>query len=127
LSKKIKYENKILLEKCAELLNDKHVFDLNAYDVRGVSSITDFFLVGSVNNDRQMKAAGENLTRQLKKLGVKPLHKDGEMQNSWVVLDYLDCIVHLFIPKEREHYEIEKMWKGCDCKIELPKQKNEKI
>ncbi len=126
MSKKIIYEGETLLNKCVELLSDKHVFDLQAYDVRGVSSITDFFLIGSVNNDRQMKAAGGNLTRQLKKLGIKPLHKDGEMQdNSWVVLDYLDCIVHLFLPEERAHYNLEKMWKGCDFKIEIKEQNNE--
>ncbi len=125
LSEKIKYEGENLLGKCVELLSDKHVFDLYAYDVRGVSSITDFFLVGSVNNNRQMEAAGGNLTRQLKKLGIKPLHKDGEMQNSWIVLDYLDCIVHLFLPEERERYKIEQLWKGCDYAIEKSKQENE--
>ena len=118
MSKIKKCEGEILLEKCVELLSDKHVSDMRAYDVRGVSSITDFFLIGSVNNDRQMKAAGGNLTRQLKKLGIKPFHKDGEMQNSWVVLDYLDCIVHLFLPEEREHYKLEQMWKDCDYKIQ---------
>lgn len=125
MPKKIKYENENLLKKCVELLSDKHVFDLKAYDVRGKSSITDFFLIGSVNNDRQMKAAGYNLTKQLKKLGVKPFHKDGETQNFWVVLDYLDCIVHLFLPDAREHYNLEKMWKGCEIEIELPEQENE--
>lgn len=123
MSKKNKYEGENLLKLCVELLSDKHVFDLKAFDVREVSSITDFFLIGSVNNDRQMKAAGGNLTRQLKKLGIKPLHKDGEMQSSWVVLDYLDCIVHLFLPEEREHYNLEKIWKGCDIKIDIPEQK----
>ena len=125
MSKKNKYEGEDLLKLCVELLSDKHVFNLQAFDVRGVSSITDFFLIGSVNNDRQMKAAGENLTRQLKKQGIKPFHKDGGMQNSWIVLDYLDCIVHLFLPEERERLNLEKLWKGCDFEIEIQEQKSE--
>ncbi len=125
MSKKNKYEGEDLLKVCVELLSDKHVFNLQAFDVRGVSSITDFFLIGSVNNDRQMKAAGGNLTRQLKKQGIKPFHKDGEMQNSWIVLDYLDCIVHLFLPEERERFNLEKLWKGCDFEIEIQEQKSE--
>ncbi len=127
LSEKNKYEGESLLNACVELLSDKHVFNLQAFDVRDVSSITDFFLIGSVNNDRQMKAAGGNLTRQLKKQGIKPLHKDGEMQNSWIVLDYLDCIIHLFLPEERERYNLEEIWKGCNFEIEIPKQKSETV
>ncbi len=111
-------EGKELLELCMRLLGDKHVLNLHSYDVRGVSSITDYYLVGSVRNDRQMRAAGENLTRQLKKRGVRPLHKDGEPQNTWVVLDYLDCIVHLFTMEARDHYHIEDMWRGRKMALE---------
>ena len=105
-------EGEGLLKLCAQLLGDKHVDNLRAYDVRGVSSITDYYLVGSVRNDRQMKAAGQNLTRQLKRQGIHALHKDGELSsNSWVVLDYLDCIVHLFDTASRQRYNIEALWR----------------
>ena len=104
-------EGEALLTLCMQLLGDKHVDDLRAYNVRGVSAITDYYLVGSVRNERQMKAAGQNLTRQLKVMGVHALHKDGELaSSSWVVLDYLDCIVHLFSCEARLHYNIEEMW-----------------
>ena len=125
LSARTELEGEQLLESCNNLLNDKHVHDIRAYDVRGVSSITDYYLVGSVNNDRQMKAAGENLTRQLKKQGVRPLHRDGGPQNSWVVLDYLDCIVHLFLPETRDHYRIEELWKGCGIPIKQQEHEHE--
>ena len=105
-------EGEGLLKLCAQLLGDKHVDNLRAYDVRGVSPITDYYLVGSVRNERQMKAAGQNLTRQLKRQGIHAFHKDGELSgNSWVVLDYLDCIVHLFDTAARQRYNIEALWR----------------
>ena len=117
MSSKNKLNGKNILNTCVELLEDKHVSDMKAYDVRKISSITDFCLVGSVNNNRQMKAAGDNLTRQLKKMGVRPLHKAGESDNTWVVLDYIDCIVHLFMPETREYYYIEQMWEKHEIPI----------
>jgi ribosome-associated protein len=113
-----------LLGECVRLLQEKHVLDLRGYDVRGVSSITDFHLVGSVRNERQMKAAGQNVTRQLKTSGVYALHRDGAMSGPWVVLDYFDCIVHLFTHEAREYYNLEGMWPGheigLDAWIESP-------
>ena len=93
------------------------MFDIRAYDVRGISSITDYLVVGTVRNDRQMQAAAQNLTRQLKKLGVRPLHADCEMQNIWIVLDYVDCIVHLFTPEARQYYALEDLWRGAEMPI----------
>ncbi len=102
MTKRTPPEGQELLGLCVGLLSDKHVLEMHAYDVRGRSSVTDFYLVGTVRNSRQMKAAGVNLTQQLKKLGVRPLHREGGMQSTWVVLDYLDCIVHLFTPETRQ-------------------------
>lgn len=110
-------EGRELLAHCCVLLQDKHVLNLRAYDVRNLSTITDFYLVGSVRNDRQMKAAGQNLTRQLKKLGVRAMHKDGEFGSSWIVLDFVDCIVHLFTEEARAHYDIESLWPECEIPL----------
>lgn len=115
-----------ILRKCILLLDDKHVIDLQAYDVRGESPITDFFLVGAVRNERQMKAAGQNLIRQLKKQGVKPYHTDGPLNSStWVVLDYIDCIIHLFSVEAREFYNIEEIWQDCRMPQDMLRNDNE--
>ncbi|NLF38295.1 ribosome silencing factor [bacterium] len=118
MTKRTPPEGQELLELCATLLGDKHVLDMHAYDMRGRSSITDFYLVGTVRNSRQMKAAAVNLTQQLKKLGVRPLHRDGGMLSTWVVLDYLDCIVHLFTPETRQYYDIESMWQEHETALQ---------
>lgn len=106
-----------LLALCIRYLADKHVNELRAYDVQGVSSLTDFYLVGTARNERQMKAAGQNLTRQLKKHGVRALHQDGQLTGAWVVLDYVDCIVHLFSPAMRSHYNLEELWQAYKIPI----------
>jgi len=109
-----------LLNLCIRHLADKHISDLRAYDVQGVSSLTDFYLVGTARNERQMKAAGQNLTRQLKKHGVRALHQDGQLSGAWVVLDYVDCIVHLFSPATRAHYNLEQLWHSHEIPVALP-------
>ena len=78
------------------LLEDKQVSDIKIYDVRGFSPITDFFIVGSVRNERQMQAAGQNLLKELKDLGVKPYSADETLSGStWVAVDLVDTIVQI--------------------------------
>ena len=93
------------------LLEDKQVSDIKIYDVRGFSPITDFFIVGSVRNERQMQAAGQNLLKELKGMGVKPYSADETFSgNNWVAVDLVDVIVHLFTEEARSEYNIEEIW-----------------
>jgi ribosome-associated protein len=93
------------------LLEDKQVSDIKIYDVRGFSPITDFFIVGSVRNERQMQAAGQNLLKELKGMGVKPYSADETLSgNNWVAVDLVDVIVHLFTEEARAEYNIEEIW-----------------
>ena len=94
-----------------KLLEDKQVSDIKIYDVRGFSPITDFFIVGSVRNERQMQAAGQNLLKELKNMGVKPYSADETLSgNTWVAVDLVDVIVHLFTEEARVEYNIEEIW-----------------
>ena len=93
------------------LLEDKQVSDIKIYDVRGFSPLTDFFIVGSVRNERQMQAAGQNLLKELKGMGVKPYSADETLSgNNWVAVDLVDVIVHLFTEEARAEYNIEEIW-----------------
>ena len=93
------------------LLEDKQVSDIKIYDVRGFSPITDFFIVGSVRNERQMQAAGQNLLKELKGMGVKPYSAAETLSgNNWVAVDLVDVIVHLFTEEARAEYNIEEIW-----------------
>ncbi len=76
-----------------------------------IKSICDFFIIADADNERQVKAIMENIENQVKqKHNLKPLHIEGEQLAQWIVLDYLDVIVHLFQPQVREFYALEKLW-----------------
>lgn len=101
------------------LLEDKQVSDIKIYDVRGFSPITDFFIVGSVRNERQMQAAGQNLLKELKGMGVKPYSADETLSgNNWVAVDLVDVIVHLFTEEARSEYNIEEIWANREIYFE---------
>ena len=108
-------ESSSLVELCITALEEKQVSQLETYDVRGNSPITDYFIVGTVKNERQAKAAGQNLLRQLKNSGVRPFHADQVLDSStWTVVDCIDVIVHLFTEAARDFYNIEELWKKSE-------------
>ncbi len=76
-----------------------------------LTTICDYFVIADADNDRQIKAIMDNVETKVKQsLNLKPLHVEGEMTAQWIVLDYLDVIVHLFQPEAREFYALEKLW-----------------
>ena len=102
-----------------DILEDKQVANLRIFDVRGNSPITDYFIVGSVRNERQMQAAGAALLRELKNRGIKPYSADAELSGStWVAVDLINCIVHLFTEEARQAYNIEEIWQERETYFE---------
>ncbi len=76
-----------------------------------LTTICDYFVIADAESERQLKAILDNVERKVKKeLKIKPLHIEGEQLSQWIVLDYLDVIVHLFLPETREFYALEKLW-----------------
>ncbi len=88
--------------------------DVKVYDVRGRSSITDFFLVASAASGPQLKAISESVSVGLKKNGIHAHRKGGEPDSGWIVLDYIDLVIHLFQQEKREYYAIEELWEEKD-------------
>jgi ribosome-associated protein len=97
----------------AQAIYDKKGFNVLALDVRGISSITDFVIIAEGSVDRHVRALANEITTQLKKENEKPLHIEGLDDSEWVVIDYLNIIVHLFKPDFREKYELEKLWQNA--------------
>ncbi|HPC47529.1 MAG TPA: ribosome silencing factor [Deltaproteobacteria bacterium] len=87
-------------------LEDKKAFDLAVLDVRGLCSFTDYILVCTGMSDRQIRAMAEHVMETF----GKPFGKEGLEQGRWVLLDYLDVVVHIFQPDLRKYYDIEGMW-----------------
>ncbi|MGW7076259.1 ribosome silencing factor [Streptomyces sp. NPDC054866] len=109
-----------LIKVAAQSAADKLAHDIIAYDVSDVLSITDAFLLASAPNDRQVKSIVDEIEERLsKELGVKPVRREGDREARWVLLDYVDIVVHVQHSEERVFYALERLWKDCP-EIELP-------
>ena len=78
--------------------------------MKGVSDITDFFVIASGTSDRQVQAITEGIQEGLSKRNVRPWHLEGYSEAQWVVLDYGDVIAHIFLQEKREFYNLERLW-----------------
>lgn len=109
-----------LIQAAAQAAADRLAHDIVAYDVSDVLSITDAFLVASAPNDRQVKSIVDEIEERLnKELGAKPVRREGDREARWVLLDYVDIVVHVQHSEERVFYALERLWKDCP-EIELP-------
>jgi ribosome-associated protein len=107
----------LLAETAAEAAADKKASDLLLLDVSDQLVITDCFVLASAPNDRQVKAVVDAIEERLGSIGAKALHREGERDHRWVLLDYGDIVVHVQHVEERVYYALERLWKDCP---ELP-------
>lgn len=94
----------------AQTIYDKKGFNILALDVRGISTMTDFFVIAEGSVDRHVNALSKAIVDALEAVGRKPLLIEGLREGEWVVLDYGDMVIHLFTPELRERYAIERLW-----------------
>jgi ribosome-associated protein len=102
-----------LTRKAAEAAVDKLGTDLVAYDVSDQLAITDVFLVITASNERQVGAVVDGVEEALRALDAKPVRREGDRQQRWVLLDYLDVVVHVQHSEERKFYALERLWSDC--------------
>jgi ribosome-associated protein len=103
----------------AEAAADKLADNIVAIDVSERLVITDAFVLCSAPNDRQVHAIVDEVELRLRRLGAKPVRREGEREGRWVLLDYVDTIVHVQHAEERSFYALERLWKDCPL-IPLP-------
>jgi ribosome-associated protein len=106
----MKKESIQLLNYIAQAIYDKKGFNIVAIDVRGVSSMTDFFLVAEGSVDRHVSGMARHLMQILKQEGERPTHDEGLKEGDWVVLDYTEIVIHLLTPQMREKYHLDELW-----------------
>lgn len=94
----------------AEAASAKKAGDILILDVAALISITDYFVICSGNTERQVKTISDEIFRKLAEHGEKPSRREGEQEQRWVLLDYLDIVVHIFHLEERAYYGIERLW-----------------
>lgn len=98
----------------ARLMEDRHCTDVRLMDVRGLSQVCDYVLVGTGTSDRQMKAVAhelEDLGEEHKSKVFRSSRDDG---GTWIVVDFVDMVAHLFEPNQRAYYDIESLWSDAD-------------
>jgi ribosome-associated protein len=108
-----------LVEIAAAAAADKLATDIIAYDVSDQLVITDAFLLCSASNDRQVRAIVDEIEEKLRRVGARPVRREGEREGRWVLLDYIDVVIHVQHAEERVYYALERLWKDCP-RIPLP-------
>ncbi|WP_061297252.1 ribosome silencing factor [Herbidospora cretacea] len=109
-----------LVSVAAEAAADKLADDIVAYDVSDRLVITDAFVVCSASNDRQVRAIVDEIEDRLRvEAGAKPVRREGEREGRWVLLDFVDIVVHVQHEEEHNFYGLGRLWKDCPP-IELP-------
>jgi ribosome-associated protein len=91
----------------------KQAADVTILDVHGLIVITDYFVICSGQSDRQVKTIVEEVEKAVRELGERPIRREGESGARWVLLDYIDVVVHVFAEEEREYYDLERLWRDA--------------
>jgi ribosome-associated protein len=108
-----------LIEIAAAAAADKLASGIIAYDVSEQLVITDAFLLCSAANDRQVRAIVDEIEAKLRLAGARPARREGEREGRWVLLDYIDIVIHVQHSEERSFYALERLWKDCPA-LPLP-------
>ena len=103
-----------LARRLAAIADDKNARDLVALDVRPLVSYTDYLVIGTARNERQAKAIHDEVYGQLKREGWLPARVEGEREAEWVLMDYLDAVLHIFTPELRDRYRLDVLWGEAD-------------
>jgi ribosome-associated protein len=99
-----------LARRLATIADEKGATDLVALDVRQLVGYTDYLVICTARNERQAKAVHDEVYHELKRDGWLPARVEGERESEWVLMDYLDAVLHVFTPEPRERYRLDQLW-----------------
>ena len=100
-----------LADRIAAIASDRKAIDIRVLDLREVLGYTDYFIVCTGNTERQVKAIYDAIYKELKdEDDLLPRREEGSREARWVLMDYLDCVVHIFTPEARSFYRLEHLW-----------------
>lgn len=100
---------------------DKKATNVVVLDLRHTSAFTDFFVLCSGQNTRQVKAIADNVEDTLREAGVRPAHVEGYNRAEWILMDFFSLIVHVFAPHTRDFYSLERLWGDAE-RIEMSEE-----
>jgi len=93
-----------------DIASNKKASDIVLLDIREVTTIADYFVICSGNNTRQIQTIADTIDEELDKQGAQLVHREGNADTGWILLDFGDVIIHIFGSKEREYYRLERLW-----------------
>ena len=108
------YDPRQLAQRVAALALELKASDVVILDVRGIADVTDCFVIASGTSDAHVRGIANHVLDELRSEGVRPHHEEGLQQGRWVLLDYIDVIVHIFHPQLREFYQLERLWSDAE-------------
>lgn len=100
------------LSEAIEAALDKKAQDAVVLELAGICSFTDYFLVCTGTSTRHNQTIADGVQDSLKQHGVRPLHVEGHTEGEWILLDYVDFVVHIFSSRAREFYDLERLWRA---------------
>lgn len=95
-------------------MEDLKAEDVQTFDVRTLTTMTDFMIIASGRSDRQVKAIAEKVIEMAKSIQIRPLGVEGQQQGEWILIDFGDVIAHVMRPATRAYYQLEKLWSVSD-------------
>lgn len=107
-------DSKKLAFKIADLILSKKGSRILVMDLKKLTTVTDFFVICSASSDTQVKAITDHVKEETKKINERPWHNEGYANLSWVLLDFVDVVVHIFLEDTRKFYNLEGLWADAD-------------
>ncbi len=98
------------LRAAVEATRDKKALEIVVLDLRGLASFTDYFLICAGTSRRQIETIADEVREKLGKTKRKPTHIEGYPRGDWILMDYVDFVVHIFTPQSRTYYDLERLW-----------------
>lgn len=99
--------------KIVQVMDSKKAKDIRLIKIEGISSLGDYFVVASASNTTQVKAIADEVEDEMTKLGLEPNRVEGRQSAQWILMDYYDVMVHVFLEESRNFYNLERLW--CDA------------
>jgi len=109
-SKPTRSSSESLTNRAVELVLERKAENVLSLDLDGISSATDFFVIASGGSDVHVRAIAEHVVEELKRDGERPGHVEGLQGGQWVLIDYIDVVVHVFLRAARDFYQLETLW-----------------
>jgi len=104
-------ETDILVQKIKEAIDDRKGKDIEVINISEKTIVADYFIITSGTSTTHLRGIADSIIEKLEKEGLNPSHVEGYESATWILLDYLDVVVHIFLQSEREFYSLEKLWR----------------